>query len=634
MLTIRAMSDGKGYASKHLENNDYYSENERVIGQWRGRGAELLGLGGEVESKDFEALRLACHPETGEFLRQRQSADRLSQDGTTQSHGRHLYDFTSSAPKSVSIMATLGGDERLLKAHENAVNEALNELETHAAARVRQDGAQHDRMTSNLIMAVYHHDTSRELDPQIHTHAVAANLTYDGAEHRWKALQASGIYERRAYLTEVYRNSLARQVRQLGYQIENRYDGRGRDCGFEIRDIPDELIDKYSQRSRQRDDAIDRFTKETGRKPTDNEVAILVRDSRASKLEEISTTEVRDRQRERLKPEEARSLADLYPNKKEITVSLDSAMPSLLYAQNHIFERVSVCHDHEVFTEALRHGRGHISHDELKADLTLEESAGGILRKGTEIATSASLDREREIIKSVNRGIGSFEPLGGDNQFVPSDRLNPEQKQVVQFVLSSRDRAVNMSGAAGTGKTATLRELHRAFDEGGRETIAVAPTVGAVEELQKVGFGAFTIERLLQDDVMQARMQNKVLIVDEAGMVSGRQMSELLRLAEQHNARIVFSGDTSQIQSVEACDALRILEKESGIKSASLRQVQRQTAEDYREAIQALRSDPERGFEKLDKIGAIEEVAYLDRPEAIARAYMAGRDPGGLRNSR
>ena len=184
MLTIRAMSDGKGYSSRHLEHSDYYAEGERVVGRWEGRGAELLGLNGEVKFQDFEALRQRLHPETGEFLRPRQSADRVAPDGTTQSHGRHLYDFTISAPKSVSIMAVVGGDKRLMDAHEKAVAEALKELEAHAATRVRQDGANTDRTTGNLAVAVFHHDTSRELDPQLHTHAVAANLTYDGAEGR------------------------------------------------------------------------------------------------------------------------------------------------------------------------------------------------------------------------------------------------------------------------------------------------------------------------------------------------------------------------------------------------------------------------------------------------------------------
>src|SRR5262249_2831451 len=129
-------------------------------------------------------------PHNREFLRQRQGADRIHADGEIQGRARHLYDFTFSAPKSVSVMAILGGDTRLRQAHEDAVAAALRELESHAGARVRQKGANEDRITGNLAMAVYEHDTSRELDPQLHTHAVAANLTYDGIEGRWKALQA------------------------------------------------------------------------------------------------------------------------------------------------------------------------------------------------------------------------------------------------------------------------------------------------------------------------------------------------------------------------------------------------------------------------------------------------------------
>jgi conjugative relaxase-like TrwC/TraI family protein len=180
MLTIRAMSDGKGYSSRHLEHSDYYSEGERVAGEWNGRGAELLGLGGPVNTRDFEALRQGLNPGTGEFLRVRHSADRSAADGSKLAQGRSLYDFTISAPKSVSVLAILGGDHRLIEAHRAAVAEALKEIETYAASRVRQDGANENRTTGNLVLAVYHHDTSRELDPQLHTHAVAANLTFDG----------------------------------------------------------------------------------------------------------------------------------------------------------------------------------------------------------------------------------------------------------------------------------------------------------------------------------------------------------------------------------------------------------------------------------------------------------------------
>jgi len=631
MLTIRAMSDGKGYAPRHLEHSDYYAEGERVAGEWQGRGVELLGLSGPVNTGDFEALRQGLDPQTKDFLRVRHSADRTAADGTKLAQGRSLYDFTISAPKSVSVLAILGGDHRLIEAHRTAVAEALKEAETYAASRVRQAGANEDRPTGNLVLAVYHHDTSRELDPQLHTHAVAANLTFDGTEGRWKALQASDIYERRAYLSEVYRNALARQVRTLGYEIENQRDARGRDAGCEIRGVPAELLEKFSQRSRQRDRAIEIFVKQHGRRPTDNEVAVLVRESRADKLTEISTRDLRQKQRERLTPNEEQMLARTCSTQQRFISAVDSSAPSLDYAEDHIFERVSVAPDHELLTEALRHGRGRIRLADLKGELNLQESAGSVFRSGSEIATAASLERERNMIAAVNRGLGGFEPLGDTHTLVVSDCLRPEQKHAVEFVLQSRDRAVSISGAAGTGKTATLQEVRRGLMEAGRDVLAVAPTMSAVEELQKVGFtDAITVERLLQDPRIRDDIRGKVIILDEASMVSARQMADLLRLAEDCSLRVIFSGDTKQIRSVEAGDALRILEKESRLKTVALTQVQRQTRKDYRDAMEDLRRNPERGFAKLDAMGAVREAAISERAATIADAYDSAVGPSCL----
>jgi conjugative relaxase-like TrwC/TraI family protein len=436
MLTIRAMSNGRGYAARHLEHSDYYAEGQRVVGHWHGRGAAELGLVGEVRDEQFEAIREGLHPATGEMLRPRQSADRVSVDGEIQSRGRHLYDFTLSAPKSVSVVAALGEDERLVQAHQHAVEAALRELETSAAARVRMDGANENRVTGNLVLAVYHHDTSRELDPQLHTHAVAGNLTYDGTEGRWKALQASDIYAQRAFLTEVYRHTLAHQVRALGYDTEKRHDARGRDVGFEIRGVSEDLLRTYSQRSQQRDQAIEAFTEKRGRRPTDNEVAILVRESRPDKLTEISSAEVKERQLARLTPEETQTLIELRQQALEAArereqIAFEPAGPSLRYAEQHLFERRSVVLDHEVLAETLRQGRGRIALEDAKGVLRLEESSGAILRAGHQIATRASLDREQQMIAGINRGIGAFDRLGGDHAFVASDRLRPEQQHAV-----------------------------------------------------------------------------------------------------------------------------------------------------------------------------------------------------------
>src|SRR5580692_10531871 len=105
MLTIRAMTGGVGYAQMHLEHSDYYDEQRRIQSDWHGHGAELLGLRGEVTREQFEAIREGLHPETGEFLRPRHSADRTTDNGNEQSKARSLYDLTFSAPKSVSIQA-------------------------------------------------------------------------------------------------------------------------------------------------------------------------------------------------------------------------------------------------------------------------------------------------------------------------------------------------------------------------------------------------------------------------------------------------------------------------------------------------------------------------------------------------
>ena len=129
------------------------------------------------------------------------------------------------------------------------------------------------------------------------------------------------------------------------------------------------------------------------------------------------------------------------------------------------------------------------------------------------------------MVAMVNHGIERYGRLGGTHEFKPAEHLGDEQKRAVEQILDSRDFAINLRGAAGTGKTATLQEIDRGLREAGRKVTAVAPTRSAVEELQKVGFrDAMTVSRLLEDETAQSALRGRVLIVDEAGMISGRQM--------------------------------------------------------------------------------------------------------------
>lgn len=626
MLTIRAMSDGAGYSERHLQYSDYLDEENKVQGQWRGKGAERLGLTGEVTAESFERLREAEHPLTGKFLRQRRSADRIAADGTKQSNAVNFFDLTFSAPKSISIQGIVGNDPRLLEAHNKAVEAALREVESCASVEDQRNKQKQVRQSGNLVMATYSHLCSRQLDAQAHVHTVVFNLSYDQTSGKWKALDSRQIYQRRKYLSEVFRNVLASEVMKLGYEIENRWNERGTDQSFEIKQISPDLCRKFSKRSAEKETAIGQFVAERGRMPSDNEISVLVRNTREDKLKQISATEVRHYQQSQLTAEEAGLLRQLrlQAEQNRFVPEHGSALDSLEYAKEHLFERVSVTTDHQLLSEALQHGRGRIDLAELKRQLEIQKISGALIHHQGQVATRESLEREKYMIGVINRGNGCCSVLGREEgKFIPNESLSSEQRHAVEFILRSQDFAVCLQGAAGTGKTDTLKEIERGLREAGRGVAAVAPTQTAVRELKERGFDlAMTIDRLLVDSTAQDNLLGKVLVVDEAGMVSGEKMSRLLQLVEKNHGRLIFVGDTRQIKSVEASDALRILQKESKLKTTKLREVRRQIDPKYRAAAKMLWKDRARGFRKLEKMGAVKEVPFLDRPQATVEAFL------------
>ncbi len=185
-------------------------------------------------------------------------------------------------------------------------------------------------------------------------------------------------------------------------------------------------------------------------------------------------------------PEEGHALRHLHKESlgraRHIPQESSLAAESLQHAKEHLFERSSVVREHELMTEALRHGRGKIDRVQLRGALELEQSQGSLIRAGDNLATRESLEREQRMIAAVNGGIGRYERLGGKREFSPSERLRDEQKQAVHQILLSQDFALNLRGAAGTGKTAAFTEIARGLREAGRKVLAVAPTRGAVEE--------------------------------------------------------------------------------------------------------------------------------------------------------
>jgi len=212
------LADAEKYFDEHLAQNDYYAAGEIRPGQWVGLGAERLELKQHVSREQFHALCENRDPQTDERLTRRQNA---------KGQRRVFYDFTCSAPKSVSVLAVTLNDERLVTAHEEAARIAFRELEGFAATRVRKQCIQRDRTTGNLVAAAFTHTSSRALDPQAHTHFTVFNATFDHTEKSWKALQAGGMYDAIRYATAVYRNELAKRVQAIGYRIRPAKHGFG-----------------------------------------------------------------------------------------------------------------------------------------------------------------------------------------------------------------------------------------------------------------------------------------------------------------------------------------------------------------------------------------------------------------------
>ena len=251
------LGDAKKYFKEHLAVGDYYAEGQTVPGQWIGQGAADLGLSGVTTADEFVRLCDNLHPQTGERLTLRQKTTRteMSADGKEHetANRRVFYDFTFSPPKSVSIAALVGGDARIVEAHDQAVTLAMNQLQTFAATRVRKDGQCTDRTTGNLVAAMFRHDTSRALDPHLHTHCIVFNATFDAVEQQWKALQNHEMFAAQKFVENVYYHELTRELMKCGYSIENKPRG-----DFDIKGVAPELIDKFSKRHKE----IDQKTKE------------------------------------------------------------------------------------------------------------------------------------------------------------------------------------------------------------------------------------------------------------------------------------------------------------------------------------------------------------------------------------
>lgn len=638
MLTIsKPLSAGQAqtYHTKEFTSKEqnYWSQMGEIRGEWQGQLAGRFGLAGSVSAADFAALSQGQHPETGEQLvRQRASYEYQGTDGKTVKTMEHRagWDATFSAPKSVSLTALVGGDDRVRDAHRESVRVALDQLEHYTQARI---GGNHvPETTAKFIAAKFEHDTARPVDgyvaPQLHTHAVVFNLT-ERENGQYRAVQPQSLFASQQFATAIYQSELTYRLRQLGYEIT-----AGRSGAPEIRGYAQEYLDASSPRSQQ----IRQYLERTGR--AGSEAAEIAAHSTRDRKEIHSTAEVMAAHR-KLAAEfgdqaEAvvRAARERQQQQERPAETVDRVRESLTFSRDKNFEREAVVDERALIRDGLRRGMGDVTYSQVRANLDARLSGGEfqlVERPGNsparQFTTAKTIAAEHEILRRVEEGRNQVQPALSRSQAIAvadaHTHLNRAQKTVVEDVLSSLDRVQGIQGYAGTGKTTTLSVIRSAVESQGYTVEGLAPTSRAARQLAEAGVETGTLQGFLAGGSSRGATEKKhFYFVDESSLASTNQMREFLnRIGSQD--RVLLIGDTRQHQGVEAGRPFEQLQQ-AGMRTAHLDEIVRQKDPALKSAVESLAKGNVQGaLESLHRQGQIREISDAsERVRTIARSYV------------
>ena len=636
MLTIsKPLSAGQAqtYHQKEFtaKEQNYWSQSGVIAGEWQGQLAAHFGLSGAVSAQDFGKLSQGQHPETGEQLvRQRASYEYQDADGKTVKTMEHRagWDATFSAPKSVSLTALVGGDDRVREAHRESVSTALEQLECYTQARI---GGNHPpETTGKFVAAKFEHDTARPVDgyvaPQLHTHAVVFNLT-ERENGQVRAIQPQSLFASQQFATAVYQSELTYRLKDLGYEITV-----GRSGAPEIKGYTQEYLDASSPRSQQISDYLER----TGRHG--REAAEIAAHSTRDRKEIHTPGEVMAAHRKlaadfgHQADTVVRAARERQQHQEKPTNSVDRVRESLTFSRDKNFEREAVVDERVLIRDGLRRGMGDVTYAQVRGNLNARIASGEFQTverahmPGRQFTTAKTIAAEHEIIGRVRDGRNQIDPLLPRSQaiaFADQHRhLNRTQRSVIEDVLSSADRIQGIQGFAGSGKTTTLSVIRSAAEIQGYQVEGFAPTSRAARQLGNAGVKAGTLQGFLaRSTVPMPPDQRHLYFVDESSLASTHQMREFLsRLAPQD--RVLLIGDTRQHQGVEAGRPFEQLQ-EAGMRTARLDQIVRQKNPELKFAVEMLATGQvSSALDALQKQGSVREIPDREeRIRTIARSY-------------
>ncbi|MGR4425122.1 MobF family relaxase [Escherichia coli] len=602
MMSIAQVRSAGSAGNYYTDKDNYY-----VLGsmgeRWAGRGAEQLGLQGSVDKDVFTRLLEGRLPDGADLSRM--------QDGSNRH--RPGYDLTFSAPKSVSMMAMLGGDKRLIDAHNQAVDFAVRQVEALASTRVMTDGQSETVLTGNLVMALFNHDTSRDQEPQLHTHAVVANVTQHNGE--WKTLSSDkvgktgfieNVYANQIAFGRLYREKLKEQVEALGYETEVV----GKHGMWEMPGVP---VEAFSGRSQ----AIREAVGEDASLKSRDVAALDTRKSKQHVDPEVRMAEWMQTLKET--GFDIRAYRDAADQRAETRTQAPGAVsqegPDVQQAVTQAIAGLSERKVQFTYTDVLARTVGILPPE----NGVIERARAGI-DEAISREQLIPLDREKGLFTSGIHVLDELSVRALSRDIMKQNRVtvHPEKSvprtagysDAVSVLAQDRPSLAIVSGQGGAaGQRERVAELVMMVREQGREVQIIAAdrrsqmNLKQDERLSGELIASFLHDtQLLQRSGETPNFSNTLFLLDESSMVGNTDMARAYALIAAGGGRAVASGDTDQLQAIAPGQPFRLQQTRSAADVAIMKEIVRQTPE-LREAVYSLiNRDVERALSGLESV--------------------------------